>query len=161
MIFAFSLFCLVLTFYLLKRLTSSPFGILLKTIKENETRARFLGYDTFLYKWGAFVISGGLAGFAGALSILNYGYVTPSFIDPHRNVEVIFAVLIGGAGNLYGAIIGGVAYMAVSNYLATYIARWEMFLGIGLLLLVFRFRTGVWGAVTGLLASRRGEAETR
>lgn len=160
-IFGFSLFCLVLTFYLLKRLTSSPFGILLRTIKENETRARFLGYDTFLYKWGAFVISGGLAGFAGALSILNYGYVTPSFIDPHRNVEVIFAVLIGGAGNLYGAIIGGVAYMAVSNYLATYIARWEMFLGIGLLLLVFRFRTGVWGAVTALLASRRGEAETR
>jgi hypothetical protein len=51
--------------------------------------------------------------------------------------------------------------MAVSNYLATYIARWEMFLGIGLLLLVFRFRTGVWGAVTALLASRRGEAETR
>lgn len=160
-IFVFSLLCLVLAFYLLKRLTSSPFGILLKTIKENETRAKFLGYDTFLYKWGAYVISGGLAGFAGALKILNYGYVTPSFIDPHRNVEVVFAVLIGGAGNLYGAIIGGVAYMVVSNYLATYIARWEMFLGIGLLLLVFRFRTGVWGAVTGLLASRRGEAESR
>ena len=160
-IFVFSLLCLLLVFYLLKRLTSSPFGILLRTIKENETRARFLGYNTFVYKWAAYSISAALAGFAGALSIMNYGYVTPSFIDPHRNVEVIFAVLIGGAGNLYGAIIGGVAYMVISNYLATYIARWEMFLGIGLLLLVFRFRTGVWGAVTGLLASRRGEAGSR
>ena len=160
-IFVFSLLCLLLVFYLLKRLTSSPFGILLRTIKENETRARFLGYDTFRYKWAAYVISGALAGFAGALSIMNYGYVTPSFIDPNRNVEVIFAVLIGGAGNLYGAIIGGVAYMVVSNYLATYIARWEMFLGIGLLILVFRFRAGVWGAVTGFLASGRGEAGSR
>ena len=160
-IFVFSLLCLLLVFYLLKRLTSSPFGILLRTIKENETRARFLGYDTFRYKWAAYVISGALAGFAGALSIMNYGYVTPSFIDPNRNVEVIFAVLIGGAGNLYGAIIGGVAYMVISNYLATYIARWEMFLGIGLLILVFRFRAGVWGAVTGFLASGRGEAGSR
>jgi branched-chain amino acid transport system permease protein len=160
-IFVFSLLCLLLVFYLLKRLTSSPFGILLRTIRENEVRARFLGYNTFLYKWAAYSISAGLAGVAGALSIMNYGYVTPSFIDPHRNVEVIFAVLIGGAGNLYGAIIGGVAYMVISNYMATYIARWEMFLGIGLLLLVFRFRAGVWGAVQALLASRRGEAGSR
>jgi branched-chain amino acid transport system permease protein len=158
---AFALLCLLLVFYALKRLTSSPFGILLRSIKENETRARFLGYNTFAYKWAAFVISAGLAGFAGALSIMNYGYVTPSFIDPTRNVEVIFAVLIGGAGNLYGALVGGVAYMVISNYLATYIPRWEMFLGIGLLLLVFRFRTGVWGAVTGLLASGRREAGSR
>ncbi len=150
-VFGFSLFVLLLTFLLLKRLTSSPFGILLRTIKENETRARFLGYNTFCYKLAAFVISAGLAGLAGALSIMNYGYVTPSFIDPNRNVEVIFAVLIGGAGTLYGAIIGGVVFMAISNYLATYISRWEMFLGIGLLVLVFRFRSGIWGALSQLL----------
>ncbi len=156
---AFALACLLLVFYVLKRLTSSPFGILLRMIRENETRARFLGYDTFRYKWIAYTVSAALAGFAGALSIMNYGYVTPSFIDPTRNVEVIFAVLIGGAGNLYGALIGGVAYMVISNYLATYIARWEMFLGIGLLLLVFRFRTGVWGAIARLLPSERGVEE--
>ncbi len=160
-VYAFSLLCLLLIYYAMKRLTSSPFGILLRMIKENETRTRFLGYNTFLYKWIAFVLSAAVAGFAGALSIMNYGYVTPSFIDPTRNVEVIFAVLIGGAGNLYGALIGGVAYMVISNYLATYIARWEMFLGIGLLVLVFRFRTGVWGAVTGLLASKNREAGSR
>lgn len=146
--FGFVLLCLLITYYLLRRFTLSPFGVLIKSIKENETRVKFLGYNTFTYKWITFIISTALSAFAGALSILNYGYVTPSFIDPSRAVEVLFAALIGGAGSLYGAIIGGVIYMAISNYLASYIPRWEMFLGFALLVVVFRFRTGVWGYVS-------------
>jgi branched-chain amino acid transport system permease protein len=121
--------------------------VLIRSIKENETRVKFLGYNTFIYKWITFILSASIAAFAGALSILNYGYVTPSFIDPTRNVEVIFATLIGGPGNLYGAVLGGVIYMAISNYLASYIPRWEMFLGLTLLFVVFRFRKGVWGYI--------------
>lgn len=152
--FGFALLCLILTYYLLKKFTTSPYGILIKSIKENETRVKFLGYNTFIYKWITFIISTSVAAFAGALSILNYGYVTPSFIDPSRAVEVIFAALIGGSGSLYGAIIGGVIYMAISNYLASYISRWEMFLGIALLICVFRFRSGIWGFVAGKLKIR-------
>lgn len=152
--FGFTLLCLLLTYYLLKKFTSSPYGILIKSIKENETRVKFLGYNTFNYKWITFIISASVAAFAGALSILNYGYVTPSFIDPHRAVEVIFAALIGGSGSLYGAIIGGVIYMAISNYLASYISRWEMFLGIALLICVFRFRSGIWGFLVDKFKSR-------
>jgi branched-chain amino acid transport system permease protein len=81
---------------------------------------------------------------------LNYTYVTPSFIDPTRNVEVIFASLIGGAGSVYGALVGGVTYMMISNYLPNYVQRWEMFLGIMLLILVFWFRAGVWGYLMSL-----------
>ena len=147
-IFGFVLLCLLITYYVLKKLTSSPYGVLIKSIKENETRVKFLGYNTFVYKWITFIISTAISAFAGALSILNYGYVTPSFIDPSRAVEVIFAALIGGAGSLYGCIIGGVLYMAISNYLASYIPRWEMFLGLALLIIVFRFRTGVWGYIS-------------
>lgn len=150
-IFGFCLLSLLLTYYLLKKFTSSPYGILIKSIKENETRVKFLGYNTFKYKWITFIISTTISAFAGALSILNYGYVTPSFIDPSRAVEVIFATLIGGSGTLYGAVIGGVLYMAISNYLASYISRWEMFLGFALLIVVFRFRKGVWGYITGRL----------
>jgi len=146
-IFGFCLFSLLLTYFILKKLLSSPYGILIKSIKENEVRVKFLGYDTFRYKWITFVISTAISSFAGALSILNYGYVTPSFIDPTRAVEVIFATLIGGAGSLYGALIGGVAYMAISNYLASYLSRWEMFLGFALLIVVFRFRKGIWGYI--------------
>jgi len=145
--FGFVLFFLLLTFYVLRRVTTSPYGYLIRSIKEDETRVKFLGYNTFFYKWLTYVIAGSLAGLAGTLSALNYGYVNPNFMDTHRNVDVIFAALIGGAGSLYGAIIGGVVYMVISNYLAIYIPRWEIVLGMALLILVFRFRQGIWGYV--------------
>jgi branched-chain amino acid transport system permease protein len=152
--FGFTLFCLCLTYYFLKRLTSAPYGILLRTIRENETRAQFIGYNTYRYKWITFILSSSVSAFAGGLATVNYGYVNPSFIDPTRNVEVIFAALIGGAGNLYGAILGGVSYMVISNYLARYIPRWEMFLGITLLILVFKFREGIWGNIISVWKRR-------
>jgi branched-chain amino acid transport system permease protein len=154
-LFGFVLCCLLMTYYFLKKITSSPYGVLIKSIKENEERVKFLGYNTFLYKWITFILSTSISAFAGSLAILNYGYVTPSFIDPSRAVEVIFATLIGGAGSLYGAIIGGVLYMAISNYLASYIPRWEMFLGITLLIIVFRFRSGVWGYIAEKFKGRQ------
>ncbi len=150
-IFGFSLISLLVVVFLARRFTDSTFGVILRSIKENELRTEFLGYNTFRYKWAAFIISTTLSAFAGFLSILNYTYVTPSFMDPTRNVEVIFAGLIGGAGNVYGAVVGGVTYMIISNYLPKYIQRWEMFLGFALLLLVFRFREGIWGYVTARL----------
>jgi len=153
-IFGFCMLSLLFTYFILKKLLSSPYGLLVKAIKENEVRVRFLGYNTFRYKWITFIISTTISAFAGALSILNYGYVTPSFIDPSRAVEVIFATLIGGAGSLYGALIGGVAYMAISNYLASYIPRWEMLLGFTLLIIVFRFRRGMWGYLNDKFGKR-------
>lgn len=158
-IFGFTLICLIIVVYFVRRLTSSPFGILLRTIKENETRAKFLGYNTFLYKLLAFVLSTSLAAFAGALTMLNYTYATPSFIDPTRNVEVIFACLIGGAGNVYGALAGGVGYMIISNYLPNYIQRWEMFLGIALLVVVFKFQAGLWGYFRSFVMGRKKEVK--
>ena len=148
--FFFVFFFLLLVFYLLKRLTTSPFGILVRSIKEDETRVRFLGYNTYYYKWLTFVVACVLAGLAGTLTALNYNFVNPNVMDVHVNVGVVFACLIGGAGNLYGAVIGGVAYMLISNYLAMYIQRWEMFLGISLLIIVFRFRRGIWGSLQEL-----------
>lgn len=157
-VFIFCLSCLMGAVYLVKKLSHSPFGILLRTIKEDETRSRFLGYNTSRYKMVAFIVSTTLAAFAGALSIINYTFVTPSFIDPSRNVEVIFAALIGGAGSVYGALVGGVSYMLISNYLPNYIQRWEMFLGIALLILVFKFREGVWGYLVNHTRKRKMEA---
>ena len=92
-------------------------------------------------------MAGSIAGLAGSLIPLNYNYVNPNAMDVHSNVGVIFACLIGGAGNLYGAILGGVIYMVISNFLPIYIYRWEMFLGFSLLIIVFRFRMGVWGYI--------------
>lgn len=152
--FWFALACLIVVFFFLKKLTSSPYGVLIKSIKEDESRVKFLGYNTFLYKWVTFVISTTLTAFAGALTVLNYGYMTTGFIDPGRSIEVIFATLIGGPGSLYGAIIGGVAYMIISNFLAIYIPRWEMFLGIVLLIIVFKFKTGVVGFINDRIKNK-------
>ncbi|HBH02555.1 MAG TPA: hypothetical protein DDZ42_11660, partial [Candidatus Rokubacteria bacterium] len=152
---------LLLVFYLLRRLTASPFGILIRSIKEDETRVRFLGYNTHLFKWLTYVIAGTLAGLAGTLGALNYSFVNPNVMDVQGNVGVVFACLIGGAGSLYGALAGGVAYMLISNFLAIYIQRWEIFLGLSLLVIVFRFRRGLWGSVQSTLEYARRFEEVR
>jgi len=129
------------------RFVKSPYGIFLKATKENEIRVKFLGYNTYIYKLVTFVLSCGIAGFAGSLNTINLSYTSPSLIDPTRNVEVIFAALMGGAGNVIGAVVGGTAFMTISNYLAQYIIRWEMFLGIALLIFAFKFKKGIWGYI--------------
>jgi branched-chain amino acid transport system permease protein len=153
-LFAFCLACLVAVYYLMHRLYGSAFGAMLLGIKENETRVRFLGYNTQIYKLVAFIISTSVSAFAGALFVINYGFANPGFMDPARNVEVIFAALIGGPGTEFGAVVGGTAYMVISNYLAKYITRWEMFLGAALLLIAFGFRKGLMGYVRELVEKK-------
>jgi len=153
-LFYFSLVSLVAVYYLMYRLYLSAFGAMLIGIKENEIRVRFLGYNTHKYKWIAFIISTSISAFAGSLYVVNYGFVNPSFIDPARNVEVIFAALIGGPGTEIGAVVGGTAYMVISNYLPKYITRWEMFLGIALLIIAFKFRKGIMGYIREFVDKR-------
>lgn len=149
--YGFVLACLLFTFLVLKTVTRSPYGILIRSIKENEVRVRFLGYHTFFYKWLTFVIAGSFAALAGTLYTLYIGFVSPVFIHPLNNVEVIFAALIGGAGNLYGALAGGVLYMVLRDSLSTYIPQWEWILGILLLIVVFYLREGITGFVRALV----------
>ena len=105
--FYFCMGSLLLVVYLVLLLVRSPYGSLLKAIKENEVRVRFLGYNTYLYKYITFIISGTIAAFAGALTSINLAYTNTSLISPTRNVEVIFAALMGGAGSVMGAASGG------------------------------------------------------
>jgi branched-chain amino acid transport system permease protein len=151
--FAFVLTCLLLTFFLLRLLTKSPYGIIIRSIKENETRVKFLGYNTYFFKWITYVIAGSIAALAGTLYTLYVGFVSPVFIHPLSNVDVIFATLIGGAGNLYGALAGGVFFMLLKDSLSTYIPQWEWILGLLLLIIVFWWRNGLVGFVRYLIAA--------
>ena len=148
------LIALLLVFWLLRSLTNSSYGVVIRSIKENENRVKFLGYNTQTYKWITFVIAASIAALAGALFTLFQGFVAPVVISPFGNVDVIFAILIGGAGNLYGALVGGVIFMLIKNYLPMItpglekfvpfkIPQWEMWLGIVLLIIVFFIRRGV------------------
>jgi branched-chain amino acid transport system permease protein len=164
--FGFSAVTLLAVFALLRVLTASPYGILVRSIKENEQRVKFLGYNTFRYKWVTFVIASTVAALSGGLFTLVQGFVSPRVISPFGNVDVIFAVLIGGAGNLYGALIGGTVFMLIKNFLPVLIPelakmlnmklpQWEMWLGIVLLVIVFSVRRGIVGAVRTKWQGRR------
>jgi branched-chain amino acid transport system permease protein len=147
---------LLIVYTLLKWITGSPFGIAIRCIREEEDRVPFLGYGTMLIKWFTFVIASVVAGLAGCLFALIQGFVSPEVMSPFGNVNVIFAVLIGGAGYLYGGLAGALVFMLIKNYLPVWTAdlaqqlpfqipQWEMWLGIVLLGIVFMWREGIVG----------------
>lgn len=154
--FIFVLVVLLMVFGFLRIITQASYGVLLRSIKENERRTQFLGYNTFWYKWLTFILSAVLAGVSGGIFSLVQGFVSPGAISPFGNVDVIFAVLIGGAGNLFGALLGGNVFMIIKNLLPNLIPnleraihlklpQWEMWLGIILLIIVFILRQGISG----------------
>lgn len=145
--FYFYLLCLLGVVFLYQRFTRAPYGVFLRATKENEIRVRFLGYNTQIFKVVTFVISTAISAFAGALNSLNLQFTNTSLIDPSRSVEVIFAALMGGAGHVLGAVMGGMAFMTIRQYLADYLVRWEMFLGIALLFIAFKLRKGLFGVL--------------
>ncbi len=161
------LFVLVLTVYwLLRTLMNSPYGVAVRSIHEDESRVKFLGYNTMVLKWITFVIASGLAGLAGSLFACIQGFVSPDVMSPFGNVEVIFAVLIGGAGCLYGSLVGALVFMLIKNYLPIWaseagklvpfkLPQWELWLGVVLLIIVFAWRRGLVGMVHERVAAAR------
>jgi len=156
--YSFILICLLLVFSFLRKLTSSPFGVLIKSIKENETRVRFLGYNTYLYKWITFLAAGTIASFAGGIYTLYVQYVSPTALNPLNNIEPILAVLIGGAGNVYGAIAGGLLYMIMKDWISAHLSIWQWVLGIMLLFISFWFKRGITGVFKSIGIYQRKKA---
>jgi branched-chain amino acid transport system permease protein len=153
-------------YWVLKKLMGSPYGTLVRAIHENEDRVKFLGYNTLRTKWLTFVISSGLAGLAGSLFACVRGFISPELMSPFGNVELVFAVLIGGAGYLYGSLVGGLVFMLIKNYLPIWVSKannllpftmpqWELWLGVVLLIIVFAWRKGIVGLVKIKMADRR------
>ncbi|MFC4437250.1 MULTISPECIES: ABC transporter permease [Natrialbaceae] len=138
-----ALAALVVSFLLTRRMLNSPFGTVLKSIRENEQRATFIGYRTTIYKRRAFVISGALAGLAGALFTLNSGYATPSFAYWLHSGEVIVMVILGGMGTLYGPIIGSAVFFGLEEVLTGFTARWRLVLGTIFVLFVIFLPQGL------------------
>jgi len=106
---------LLAAFLLTRRILNSPFGAVLKGIRENEERIRFLGYNPTVYKRRAFMISGALATMAGVLFTLDSVGVSPSAADWFKSGEVIVIVILGGLGTLFGPIIGAFAFFGLEH----------------------------------------------
>ncbi|MBK3663839.1 branched-chain amino acid ABC transporter permease [Bradyrhizobium diazoefficiens] len=132
-------------FLLIYRIINSPFGEVLKSIRENEPRAISLGYRTDQYKFLAFVLSGTLAGFAGALKV--FVAQNASLTDVHWSMsgEVVLMTLVGGLGTIFGPVVGAFAIIAMQQYLAGF-GQWVTVIqGSIFVICVLTFRRGVVG----------------
>ena len=142
--------------WLIDRIIHSPFGQVLKSIRENEDRALSLGYDVDRYKLAAFVLSSALAGLAGATKTLMLGFATLSDVFWGTSGEVVLMTLLGGVGTLLGPVVGAVIFIVLQNELADKVGSWVMvILGAIFVINVLAFRKGVVGEIADRLERRK------
>jgi branched-chain amino acid transport system permease protein len=171
-----SLVIVVAAFLLIARTVRSPFGQVLKGIKENESRALSLGYDVSRYKLLAFVISAALSGLAGSLKTLVLGFATLSDVHWSASGQVILMTLVGGLGTLSGPLLGSAVVVVLENKIGEFghmLARithidWfntlgesvTMVTGLIFVVCVLAFRRGIMGEVLSFVQRLRGRASS-
>ena len=141
----------IIGFLLLHRIIHSPFGQVLKAIRENEPRATSLGYRTDDYKLIAFVLSTTIAGIAGGTKALVFGIATLTDVHYATSGEVVLMTLLGGLGTVFGPVMGAVLVTTMENYLAQF-GQWvTVTQGAIFVVCVLAFRRGVIGELGGAL----------
>jgi branched-chain amino acid transport system permease protein len=147
----FVFFAFLAGFYVVYRAIHSPFGQVLRAIRENEPRALSLGYDVDRYKLLAFVLSAGLAGLAGALKVVVLQFASLSDVHWHRSGEVVLMTLLGGMGTVMGPSVGALLVIALENYLAD-VGSWvTVITGAVFVVTVLAFRRGIVGEIRALV----------
>jgi branched-chain amino acid transport system permease protein len=138
-------------FLLIYRIIHSPFGQVLKAIRENEPRAISLGYDTDRYKLVAFILSATLAGVAGAMNALVFQLAALNAVHWTMSGEVVLMTLLGGLGTVFGPAVGALAVVAMENYLAQLGAWVTIVEGLVFVVCVLTFRRGIVGELARIL----------
>ena len=138
-------------FLLIYRVVNSPFGQVLKAIRENEPRAISLGYDTVRYKFLAYVLSATLAGLAGGTKALVFQLASLTDVHWTMSGEVVLMTLLGGLGTVFGPVVGALAVVTMENYLAQLGAWVTVTQGAIFVLCVLSFRRGVIGEIARLI----------
>ncbi|WP_435657780.1 branched-chain amino acid ABC transporter permease [Brucella pituitosa] len=150
----FVLVVFVIGVFAIWRIINSPFGMILKSVRENESRAVSLGYSVNHYKLAAFVMSAALAGLAGGMKALVFQFATLTDVGWQMSGEVILMTLLGGIGTLIGPIVGAAFVVALQNYLATSDFPVTIVTGVIFMACVLLFRKGIVGE---FYASRLGK----
>ena len=148
----------VAVFLFIIRVVHSPYGQVLKAIRENEPRAVSLGYDVDRYKLLAFVLSTGIAGLAGSLKTLVLGFA--SLTDAHWSLsgEVVLMTLLGGMGTFAGPVIGAFTIIGLQDFLADQVGSWiNVIIGVIFVVCVVAFRRGFVGELLAWQQRRKGE----
>ncbi len=142
-------------FLVIYRVVHSPFGQVLKAIRENEPRAISLGYDAEKYKLLAFVLSATLSGLAGATKAVVFQLASLTDVHWSMSGEVVLMTLLGGMGTIFGPVIGAFVIIALENYLAPF-GQWVTIItGLIFIVCVLAFRRGIVGELSAWWAQRR------
>jgi branched-chain amino acid transport system permease protein len=142
-------------FLLIRRVVHSPFGQVLKAIRENEPRAISLGYDADRYKLLAFLLSATLAGLAGATKAIVFQLASLTDVHWTMSGEVVLMTLLGGMGTLFGPVVGAFVIISLENYLAVF-GQWvTVITGAIFVICVLAFRRGIVGELAAWWARRR------
>ena len=152
--YAFVVVVVLAAFFLIYRIINSPFGEVLKAIRENEQRTISLGYKTDDYKLIAFVLSATLAGLAGSVKALVFQLASLTDVHWTMSGEVVLMTLVGGLGTIFGPIVGAFLIVAMENYLAAF-GQWVLVIqGAVFVICVLAFRRGIVGELAARLRVR-------
>ena len=149
--------------FLLYVIIKSPFGHSLQGIRENETRMRCLGYNTWLFKYIAFIIAGLFAGVAGVLYVHFNGFISPEGVGFGASGLLWLMLIIGGRGTLWGAVIGSAVILGLQYYSGVFTPeRWPLIMGACMVAVIMFYRGGIMPHVTNLWkkASSYGSAKS-
>jgi branched-chain amino acid transport system permease protein len=143
-----TLLVVMLSLAAIQRITISPFGLMLTTIRENPERAASIGLNVRGYELAAFVVAGGFAGIAGALfGIFNRG-VFADFVYWPKSAEVMIMTILGGIDHFWGPVVGAATLVLLNQEITSYTEYWPFVLGSMLLVLLFVFPGGIVGGLT-------------
>ena len=155
--YAFVAVLFLLIFIGARRVIASPFGSTLMAIRENETRAAAIGYDTRHFKILVFMLSGAVTGIAGALYAMLLHFVPLSNIDLAMSENILIMTIVGGTGSLFGSLLGAGSIVLLGEFLSDLWPRWLMLLGVILILVVVFMRGGLWGGFSSLYERIKGQ----
>ena len=141
LVFAF----LLLSLYITHRIVHSRFGMVLQGAKSNEARMQAIGYSTYRYKLAAFVIAGLMCGMAGVLTANFERYISPDMMYWTHSGELIFMVVLGGMGSLFGPVTGAIVFIVLTEMMSNVTEHWHLAFGPLLILVVIFARRGIDG----------------
>jgi branched-chain amino acid transport system permease protein len=133
------------SFMLLRRLTQSQIGLTFGAIRDNATRAGLLGYDTFRYRWGAFVIAGLFSGLAGGLFAMKTRYASAAYMFWTVSGDAVIWTVVGGAGTLIGPVVGTALLIGLRDYISAWFEHYLILIGLLAIVIVLVAPRGLVG----------------
>jgi len=148
-LYAIAYVSLVIAMVLVRTIVNSRFGMVLQGAKGNNERLVTLGFNTYLYRLAAYVISGAMCGFAGALLGNFTTFVSPDMMGWGRSGELMFMVILGGAGTTLGPVLGSATFILLEEILSSFTVFWHLPFGLMLIGVVLFIRGGLMGLFKG------------